>query len=154
MIELHELRVDEALVRFIEREAMPGTGVDADAFWQGFAALVHDLAPHNRALLAERDRLQRELDGWHRASGAGARPARLSRVRRRGVRADGARRDAQNAGEPNYRPMAPDPANSHAFGAARALVLEGAAQPSGHTEPLHRYRLAFKQRPNAGDAAL
>ncbi|AJY38801.1 malate synthase [Burkholderia humptydooensis] len=51
--------------------------------------------------------------------------------------------------------MAPDPANSHAFGAARALVLEGAAQPSGYTEPLlHRYRLAFKQRLNAGDAAL
>ncbi|AJY32225.1 malate synthase G [Burkholderia thailandensis 34] len=67
MIERHELRVDEGLARFIEHEAMPGTGVDAAAFWQGFAALVHDLAPRNRALLAERDRLQRELDGWHRA---------------------------------------------------------------------------------------
>ena len=67
MIEHHGLKVDEGLARFIETEALPGTGVAADAFWSGFSALVHDLAPKNRALLAERDRLQQELDGWHRA---------------------------------------------------------------------------------------
>lgn len=67
MIDHHGLQVDEAFGRFIETEALPGTGVEADAFWSGFSALVHELAPRNRALLAERDRLQRELDGWHRA---------------------------------------------------------------------------------------
>ena len=62
----HHLQVAENLKRFIEDEALPGTGVSADAFWQGLDNLVHDLAPENRALLAERDRLQGQLDEWHR----------------------------------------------------------------------------------------
>ncbi|QAY75468.1 malate synthase G [Sphingosinicella sp. BN140058] len=53
--------------------------------------------------------------------------------------------DRQNAGDPGYRPMASDPAASIAFRAARALVLEGEAQPSGYTEPvLHAHRLRLK----------
>jgi len=68
MITRHGLQVAAELDRFIEDEALPGSGVDSAAFWQGFAALVHDLAPKNRALLAERDRLQLELDTWHRAN--------------------------------------------------------------------------------------
>ena len=61
------LQVAANLDQFVEQEALPGTGVDSAAFWAGFDALVHDLAPKNRALLAERDRLQSELDQWHRA---------------------------------------------------------------------------------------
>ncbi|ANI18159.1 malate synthase G [Pseudomonas citronellolis] len=61
------LQVADVLQRFIEEEALPDTGVQAEAFWKGFDALVHELAPKNRALLAERDRLQTELDNWHRA---------------------------------------------------------------------------------------
>jgi malate synthase len=64
---LHGLDVDTRLVRFVEDEALPGTGIDAAAFWAGFGAIVRDLAPKNAALLAERDRLQAELDAWHRA---------------------------------------------------------------------------------------
>jgi malate synthase len=66
-IQHNGLQVAAILSRFIEDEALPGTGVDRATFWQGFDALVHDLAPKNRALLAERDRLQEELDTWHRA---------------------------------------------------------------------------------------
>ena len=66
-VNCHRLQVAANLKRFIEEEALPGTGVDVVAFWKGFDALVHDLAPKNRALLAERDRLQTELDQWHRA---------------------------------------------------------------------------------------
>jgi malate synthase len=55
--------------------------------------------------------------------------------------------DAQNEGDPAYRPMAPDPETSIAFQAARALVFEGARQPNGYTEPLlHRYRAQAKAR--------
>jgi malate synthase len=64
----HGLQVADVLYRFIEDNVLPGTGIDSAAFWQGFDALVHDLAPKNAALLAERDRLQTELDQWHRAN--------------------------------------------------------------------------------------
>ncbi|MBU9375244.1 malate synthase G [Burkholderia multivorans] len=67
MIDHDGLQVAPALSQFIENEALPGTGIDQAAFWRGFSALVHDLAPRNRELLAERDRLQSELDAWHRA---------------------------------------------------------------------------------------
>lgn len=53
--------------------------------------------------------------------------------------------DAQNAGDPLYRPMAGNEATSLAFQAARALVFEGVAQPNGYTEPLlHAFRRRFK----------
>jgi malate synthase len=68
MIEHYGLRVASTLSQFIENEALPGTGVDTAAFWRGFDELVHELAPKNRALLAERERLQHELDQWHRAN--------------------------------------------------------------------------------------
>jgi len=64
---VHRLQVATELYRFIEDKVLPGTGVDGAAFWKGFDAIVHDLAPKNLALLAERDRLQAELDQWHQA---------------------------------------------------------------------------------------
>ena len=64
---VHRLQVATELHRFIEEKVLPGTGVAPSVFWQGFDAIVHDLAPQNAALLAERDRLQAELDGWHKA---------------------------------------------------------------------------------------
>ncbi|MFC4623505.1 malate synthase G [Comamonas nitrativorans] len=64
---VHGLQVADVLHQFINTQVLPGTGVDSAAFWQGFDAIVRDLAPKNAALLAERDRLQRELDTWHKA---------------------------------------------------------------------------------------
>jgi malate synthase len=53
--------------------------------------------------------------------------------------------DSQNAGDPLYRPMAPNPQKSLAFQAARALVFEGVKQPNGYTEPLlHQFRARVK----------
>ncbi|MBF6617186.1 malate synthase G [Pollutimonas thiosulfatoxidans] len=60
------LQVASELHQFIEQEALPGTGLTPAAFWTGLDALVHELAPKNRELLAERDRLQAELDKWYR----------------------------------------------------------------------------------------
>lgn len=67
-IQSHRLQVASNLHQFIEQEVLPNTGIDSAAFWQGFDALVHELAPKNRALLAERDRIQTEMDQWHRAN--------------------------------------------------------------------------------------
>ncbi|OYT85830.1 MAG: malate synthase G [Pseudomonas sp. PGPPP4] len=64
---LGRLQVATELQRFIDAEVLPGTGLDTAAFWSGVDQLVHDLAPRNRELLAERDRLQVELDNWHSA---------------------------------------------------------------------------------------
>ncbi len=64
---LHSLQVADVLVRFIDDEVLPGTGITPERFWAGFDAIVRELAPRNAALLAERDRLQSEIDAWHRA---------------------------------------------------------------------------------------
>ena len=64
---LGRLQVATELQRFIDEEVLPGTGLDTAAFWSGVDELVHELAPRNRELLAERDRLQVELDNWHSA---------------------------------------------------------------------------------------
>jgi len=59
------LKVDAVLARFVENEALPGTGIEAGAFWSGLAGLLADFAPQNRALLAKRDALQAKIDAWH-----------------------------------------------------------------------------------------
>ena len=59
------LQVDDILVRFVEDEALPGTGIEADAFWDGFAAILRDLAPRNAELLRKREDLQAQIDDWH-----------------------------------------------------------------------------------------
>jgi malate synthase len=65
---VHGLQVATELYRFIEDKVLPGTGVGSAAFWKGFDGIVTDLAPRNAALLGERDRLQAELDTWHKAN--------------------------------------------------------------------------------------
>ena len=64
-LDKHGLQVDPQLATFIEAQALPGTGVAVDAFWAGFSALVHDLGPKNRMLLAKRAEIQGQVDDWH-----------------------------------------------------------------------------------------
>ncbi|WP_421682602.1 malate synthase G [Stutzerimonas urumqiensis] len=66
-VQVGGLQVAKVLYDFVTQQAIPGTGLDADAFWAGAARLIHDLAPKNRALLAKRDELQAKIDGWHQA---------------------------------------------------------------------------------------
>ncbi|MCC0080368.1 MAG: malate synthase G [Rhodobacter sp.] len=65
-IDKHGLKVDLQLAEFLETRALPGSGIDAGAFWQAFSEIAHDLAPRNRALLDMRDSLQAQIDDWHR----------------------------------------------------------------------------------------
>lgn len=59
------LRVAGTLVDFIEKSALPGTGVTPDHFWAGLACMVAELGPLNRALLERREDLQGQIDTWH-----------------------------------------------------------------------------------------
>ncbi|MFA6155740.1 malate synthase G, partial [Mesorhizobium sp.] len=69
-IEIDGLRIARELHDFVAGEALPGTGVEAADFWNGFSAIVHDLGPKNRALLEKRDAIQGRIDGWYRDNGA------------------------------------------------------------------------------------
>lgn len=64
----HGLQVANELFEFVNEQALPGTGVDQDHFWKSLSALVHDLAPENRDLLAKRDAIQEKVDAWHKAN--------------------------------------------------------------------------------------
>ncbi len=64
-ISTNGLLVDPAMISFVEGQALPGTGIAPDVFWSGFAGIIHDLGPQNRALLAHREHVQTQIDDWH-----------------------------------------------------------------------------------------
>ncbi|MGM0571906.1 malate synthase G [Marinobacter sp.] len=65
-VQVGDLQVAKNLFDFVNNEAIPGTGVDADKFWAEFDRIVHELAPRNKELLAKRDDIQEKMDGWYR----------------------------------------------------------------------------------------
>ncbi|MDE2305237.1 MAG: malate synthase G [Gammaproteobacteria bacterium] len=65
-VSIDRITVDAELYDFVVEEALPGTGIDARAFWSGLAALLSEFAPQNAALLRRRDELQAAIDDWHR----------------------------------------------------------------------------------------
>ncbi|CAM3987809.1 malate synthase G [Ectopseudomonas alcaliphila] len=66
-VQVGGLQVAKALYDFVNNEAIPGTGIAADQFWAGAAAVIKDLAPKNCALLTKRDELQAQIDAWHQS---------------------------------------------------------------------------------------
>ncbi|TFC78381.1 malate synthase G [Cryobacterium cheniae] len=62
-----DLDVAASFAAFVENEALQGTGIAADAFWQGLSTLIRDLTPRNIELLAIRDDLQAQVDAFHQA---------------------------------------------------------------------------------------
>ncbi len=67
MVERAGLSVAPILARFVEEQALPGTGIEPGAFWAGAAGVFARFAPENAALLATRDDLQARIDAWHEA---------------------------------------------------------------------------------------
>lgn len=65
-IQVGNLRVAKVLHDFINTQVLPDTGVEQAQFWGGFDALIHDLAPKNKALLTRRDELQEQINAWHK----------------------------------------------------------------------------------------
>ncbi|WP_434627620.1 malate synthase G [Pseudomonas sp. Z1-29] len=66
-VQVGGLQVAKVLFDFVNNEAIPGTGLTAEAFWAGADKVIHDLAPKNKALLAKRDDFQAQIDAWHQA---------------------------------------------------------------------------------------
>ncbi|WP_455922040.1 malate synthase G [Pseudomonas putida] len=66
-VQVGGLQVAKVLFDFVNNEAIPGTGLNAEQFWAGAEKIINDLAPKNKALLAKRDDLQAKIDGWHQA---------------------------------------------------------------------------------------
>ncbi|MBT3331597.1 MAG: malate synthase G [Rhodospirillaceae bacterium] len=64
-IQRNGLQVAAVLDDLVANQILPGTGVEVEAFWQSFAAIINDLAPKNKALLAKREDLQAKIDAWH-----------------------------------------------------------------------------------------
>lgn len=64
-IQQGSLNIDSTLYNLVNEQIIPGTGIEADAFWQSFESILTDLAPKNRALLVKRDDLQHQIDVWH-----------------------------------------------------------------------------------------
>ena len=65
------LQIDNHLYRLITVQVLPSRpDIQAEAFWQGFAELLAEFAPRNRALLEKRDAIQQQIDDWHKQNGA------------------------------------------------------------------------------------
>ncbi|MEK4533695.1 MULTISPECIES: malate synthase G [Solibacillus] len=67
-VQVGNLQVTEVLFQFINEQVLPNSGVEQTAFWDGFDKLVHELAPENKALLAQRDALQVQINEWHKGN--------------------------------------------------------------------------------------
>ncbi|HEX8541202.1 MAG TPA: malate synthase G [Pseudomonas sp.] len=66
-VQVGGLQVAKVLFDFVNNEAIPGTGLNTEAFWAGADKLINELAPRNKALLAKRDDLQAQIDAWHQS---------------------------------------------------------------------------------------
>jgi len=65
-VTVNGLRVDKSMFDFVNDQAIPGTGIEQGAFWEGFAGIVAEFAPKNRALVAKRDALQQKISAWYK----------------------------------------------------------------------------------------
>jgi len=59
------LAISPVLLEFIDKEVIPGTGINVDEFWKKFDSAVHELAPINKALIKKREAIQKKIDAWH-----------------------------------------------------------------------------------------
>jgi malate synthase len=67
-VEISGLSIDAELYQLIDQEIAPSTGIDSDKFWQSFAEINAILGPRNKKLLATRDKIQQQLDDWHKTN--------------------------------------------------------------------------------------
>ncbi len=64
-INKNELKINQTLFNFINKEVLPGTDIKQEDFWKRFAKVVHELAPINKKLIEKREKIQKQIDDWH-----------------------------------------------------------------------------------------
>jgi len=65
-IKINNLSISKKLLNFVDKELLPGTKIKKENFWKGFSNIVHQLAPKNKELLEKREKLQKQIDAWHK----------------------------------------------------------------------------------------
>jgi len=66
IIEKNGLKINSILFEFINNEAIPGTNINTENFWSNFEKLVHELTPINKILIEKREKIQKQIDEWHK----------------------------------------------------------------------------------------
>jgi len=66
VVEKNGLKINSLLFEFINKEAIPGTNLNPDDFWNGFEKTIHELAPINKSLIEKRETIQNKIDDWHK----------------------------------------------------------------------------------------
>ena len=60
------LKINSILFEFINNEIIPGTGINTENFWSNFDKALHELAPINKGLVEKREKIQKQIDKWHK----------------------------------------------------------------------------------------
>ena len=66
LIDKNGLKISSKLFDFINNEAIPGTGIKIEEFWNNFEKTVHELAPINKNLIEKRENIQNKINDWHK----------------------------------------------------------------------------------------
>ena len=67
MIEKNSLKISQSLFDFVNEEAIPGTELNSEHFWDKFSKIVHELTPINNNLIKKRETIQKQIDIWHKS---------------------------------------------------------------------------------------
>ena len=65
-VTVENIKINSALLDFINNEAIPGTNIKIPDFWRGFDKAVHELAPINKNLINKRTKIQKKIDDWNK----------------------------------------------------------------------------------------
>jgi malate synthase len=66
IIEKNGLKINSLLFEFINNEVIPGTNINTEDFWNNFEKIVHELTPINKQLIEKREKIQKQIDEWHK----------------------------------------------------------------------------------------
>ena len=67
MIEKNSLKISQSLFNFVNEEAIPGTELNSEHFWDKFSKVAHELTPINNNLIKKREIIQKQIDNWHKS---------------------------------------------------------------------------------------